>query len=175
MKTAWVAVLLRVLLYGQSSMAETTIITSTDVNCQNTPRNFLTNPSVETGDINPWGKYKGSICSLPLVIRDSSDDGNYAMKIGPLGGYWAAQQTVTGLTIGTTYTLSYDYKPTSGIAYDLFIELDGHLLASAALRYSPRAGWKTISGTWEATSTSHTMVILIFSQHDGGILELDNA
>ncbi|KAJ5160600.1 uncharacterized protein N7482_007604 [Penicillium canariense] len=174
MKTALVAVLLRLMLQGQAAWADTRVVTSTQVNCNDVPINFSANPSFETGELAPWIKYPdGEVYDTPTVISDSSDDGDYVMQMTGAEGYHAAEQTVNGLTVGITYTLSFDYKMTGAGSSYLFIEHDGNQVLASAMA-SPSTEWQTISGTLTATSTSHVFVIWAYFMNPT-TLEFDNA
>jgi hypothetical protein len=105
MRSLSAAVVLPLVLLGQLSQAQIDVITNTEVSCTTESVNLFINPSFETGSTSSWNRLTGAIS----VIRDNSDDGQYAAQASWIGGAnYAMSQTVTGLQVGTTYSFSYD-------------------------------------------------------------------
>ncbi|OJJ46535.1 hypothetical protein ASPZODRAFT_166771 [Penicilliopsis zonata CBS 506.65] len=145
---AAIALSLPLLLLGHVSAAGAT--------CETVTTNLLSNPSFESGEVSPWSVIDGT----GTIISDTSDGGEYALQVYGTT-YFGVEQAVTGLTVGETYTLSFDYKLISSTLSgswlcEFFIETAyGTAVAEATTSYSSTdPTWYTLSASWTATSAS---------------------
>ncbi|KAL4738489.1 hypothetical protein BDV11DRAFT_205945 [Aspergillus similis] len=171
-------------LLAQSSQALVKVVTSTRVECSPISTNLLSDPSFETEELGAWTPWFGT----PTVVSDNSDAGEYALTItSPSSPYRSIRQTVTGLTVGTSYTLSFDYRIKELLLVQgpatclMYLEYDNNrVLASGSYNYVPGVTpeWTTISGTLTASATEHSFVMWGFcgsTTVNGPVLEYDNA
>ncbi|OOF94899.1 hypothetical protein ASPCADRAFT_131482 [Aspergillus carbonarius ITEM 5010] len=162
--------------------ARTTIITGTTETCTTTAE-FLTNPSFDTGSLTPWKVLTGF--GSASVVEDTADDRDYVATLAEGYSMSAVYQTVTGLNVGSSYSLSYDYMIKSatrpGIAA-FYLCVDGvasaNRLTLKALSYTAAGTpWESISATFTPTRDTHEFYILVYvttSSTDPEIF-LDNA
>ncbi|PYI09856.1 hypothetical protein BO78DRAFT_394722 [Aspergillus sclerotiicarbonarius CBS 121057] len=164
------------------SAAETTVITGTTESCTTTAE-FLTNPSFDTGTLNPWEVLTGY--GSVSVVQDTAYDRGYVANLAEGYTLSAVYQTVTGLTVGASYTLSYDYMidsaARSGTAA-FYLCVDGvasaNRLTDKVVSYTTAGtSWETLSTTFTPTSDTHEFYIFVYvitASTDPDIL-LDNA
>lgn len=116
-------------------------------------RNLITNPSFETG-------MTGTIGNAATMSQstDQAKVGTYSAKAtltanaGPLG--WAAYWSVTGLTVGTQYTLAFwVYVPAGAEIYAPTARVSGLVSGTS----TTSTGWQHLSVTFTATATGHNM------------------
>ncbi|KAL4749611.1 hypothetical protein BDW72DRAFT_194642 [Aspergillus terricola var. indicus] len=171
-------------LLAQSSQALVQVVTSTRVECSSVSTNLLSDASFETGELGAWTPWFGT----STVVNDHSDAGEYALTItSPSSPYRSIRQTVTGLTVGTSYTLSFDYRIKELLLVQstatclMYLEYDGNrILASGSYSYVPGVTpeWTTISGTLTASAAEHSFVMWGYcgtTTLHGPVLEFDNA
>ncbi|PWY96244.1 hypothetical protein BO94DRAFT_570589 [Aspergillus sclerotioniger CBS 115572] len=162
--------------------AGTTVITGTTESCTTTAE-FLTNPSFDTGSLSPWNAMTGF--GSASVVEDTADNRGHVATLAEDQTMSAIYQTVTGLTVGASYTLSYDYMiKSAGMVGSaaFYICVDGiasaNRLTLQGVTYTAAGtSWETISTTFTPTSDSHEFYILVYvvrSSTDPEIL-LDNA
>jgi Carbohydrate binding domain len=104
-----------------------------------TPSNRVSNPGFESGALSPWTSWNNS------VVTGSSHSGTYSMKVGTAAG--SGEQTITGLSPNTTYTLTGWTKV-------------------SATSVESRIGVKSYGGTevyQSVTSTTYTQKTIVFT------------
>jgi len=98
--------------------------------------------------------------SVVTVGTTNPHTGTKAMALtSSLNGYWVgASDTLTGLTVGRSYTASV-WVDTTGTAYlwDIVIGVSG--LGQSASAPSPSTGYQQLTYTFTATATSHSLIL----------------
>ncbi|PYI14795.1 hypothetical protein BO99DRAFT_446655 [Aspergillus violaceofuscus CBS 115571] len=146
------------------------------VTCSNEVVNAFTNPSFETGDASDWTAWIASATATTMgdVLSGDASDGTYYLSINADPYYWKyIKQTVTGLEVGKTYSLSVDYKVTAAAASIPTIYNTCNLgwmldrwgsffdrTTTAATLSGGEAEWATYTAAFTPTSSSHTMMFL---------------
>ncbi|RAH64779.1 uncharacterized protein BO66DRAFT_432509 [Aspergillus aculeatinus CBS 121060] len=151
------------------------------VTCSNEVVNAFSNPSFETGDASDWTAWIASATATTMgdVLSGDASDGTYYLSINADPYYWKyIKQTVTGLEVGKTYSLSVDYKLTAAAAsiptiynkcnFGWMLDRWSNFFdetSTAAILSGEEAEWATYTAAFTPTSSSHTMMFL-FSCND---------
>jgi hypothetical protein len=130
--------------------------------------NLITNGSFETPSVSSgldsapttastgwtWVSGPGAGMSgnvYPIEWPTPAPDG---VQVAYLINAGSVSQTVSGLTIGHTYTVAFSTAESTGAAANpLNAQIDG----TTALSVTPGAAWASSSFTFTATATSHTL------------------
>ncbi|KAJ5371761.1 hypothetical protein N7517_003767 [Penicillium concentricum] len=166
---------LLLLLLPLNVFAETEVITGTDVTCS-WSHNVAQNPSFELGSLSPWAVYQTQGTSS--VVADASDDGGYVAALTPATSGWGSlYQSLTDLTVGQTYTLSFDYKIASAVnsgTCNFYFAVNGvfgtNRITTTPMGYVAYSGssttpaassWRTLSTTYAPTSTNLDLMLFV--------------
>src|SRR5882672_6310124 len=100
--------------------------------------NFIQNPGFENGDFPPWvsngtgtswvidptagNAFSGSFSAATYCVGAPCVDQNN------LSGAASLSQTIAGLTAGSSYTLSFAYRPGLGLPNELKVLWDGNVV-----------------------------------------------
>ncbi len=146
--------------------------------------------TADTLDIN-FPTYAADLGNVPLVTASASPDGgSWVGLVAAEGSTGSAhynesiQQTVSGLSIGNTYTVSF-YVANFGVK-DALVRpggaqayVDGTLVADSGIFAPTASTWSLITGTFVASSTSITLEIdayyntLNLGSYDGAYMSVD--
>jgi trimeric autotransporter adhesin len=125
-----------------------------------TDYNYVSNPTMSSG-ISGYTAYNGSNTSATY------SGGNLvftALVSGQLNG---GTYTVSGLTVGKQYYIQADYS-TSQTNSDLRLQISGIGLRNGSGQFANASGSRTVSDTFVASSTSHTMEFLDYYSGSSG-------
>lgn len=124
------------------------------------PANLVANGDFSTSDLTGWTEQFGSISIVNNALQITRE----------LGTGWCSYYTLTGLSVGTDYTLSFDISPNASndgmrITETLNSQVNGIALSGAT---SPGT---TLSGTFTATQTSMYLISVL---DNPGTITIDN-
>jgi Carbohydrate binding domain/PEP-CTERM motif len=133
--------------------------------------NFIINGGFESGNFTGWTSSQGTATVLNQSVTSVvSHSGTYSAALGNQGGLGVLSQMVMGLSVATSYDLTFWFRSDGETPNRVAVQIGGDVLANQG--NIPAFQFREFDFTFTASSTSE--LLRFGTRNDNGILELDD-